>query len=230
MSNRMANRTSNGSRRPSPRGGFLVLAPRRDLCLDYANTLGWRGSAPAETLHGLPDLVKWCAASGGLLAGAIDAGGDWGGAAWCERRPAEAAAIFNRAIAIRESIYRIFHAIASGGAPADHDFDQDLTDLNRALQETPARSALQRAASGFGWRVELKRPASAPALLAPALWSAGDLLAGAHLERVRECANGECLWLFLDESKNGTRRWCSMSACGNRAKAHRHYARLKGGG
>jgi predicted RNA-binding Zn ribbon-like protein len=46
---------------------------------------------------------------------------------------------------------------------------------------------------------------------------------------VRECANDKCLWLFLDDSKNGTRRWCSMSACGNRAKAHRHYARLKRG-
>ena len=65
------------------------------------------------------------------------------------------------------------------------------------------------------------------ALLAPALWSAGDLLTGPQLARVRECANDKCLWLFLDESKNGTRRWCSMSACGNRAKAHRHYLRSK---
>jgi predicted RNA-binding Zn ribbon-like protein len=47
------------------------------------------------------------------------------------------------------------------------------------------------------------------------------------LARVRHCANERCLWLFLDDSKSGTRRWCSMSACGNRAKAHRHYARQK---
>jgi len=222
----MANPTSDGNSEPPRRARAPVFAPRRDLCLDYANTLGWRGGASAETLHGLPDLVKWCAAAGGLLAGTIGAGADWGGAAWCARHPAQAAAIFNRAIAIRETLYRVFHAVASGGAPAD----DDLAELNRALKETPARSALQRAGTGFGWRVEPTRAAGAPALLAPALWSAGDLLAGAHLARVRECANGECLWLFLDESKNGTRRWCSMSACGNRAKAHRHYARLKGGG
>ena len=97
------------------------------------------------------------------------------------------------------------------------------------MKETPARSALQRIGAGFGWRVEGSRLTNAPALLAPALWSAGDLLTGPQLARVRECANDKCLWLFLDESKNGTRRWCSMSACGNRAKAHRHYARLKGG-
>ncbi|HVA41333.1 MAG TPA: ABATE domain-containing protein [Candidatus Binataceae bacterium] len=202
------------------RAGALVLAPRRDLCLDFVNTLAWRGSAPSESLHGLPDLVQWCACSGGLLAGAIESGG-----AWAERHPARAAAIFRGAIALRETICRIFHALAGGGAPADG----DLSELNRALKETPARSALQRIDGGFGWRVEGTRLVTAPALLAPALWSAGDLLTGPQLARVRECANDKCLWLFLDESKNGTRRWCSMSACGNRAKAHRHYARLKGG-
>jgi predicted RNA-binding Zn ribbon-like protein len=202
------------------RPAALVLTPRRDLCLDFANTLAWRGSAPSESLHGLPDLLRWCAASGSLLAGAIEGSGTW-----AEQHPAQAAAIFRGAIAIRETTYRIFHAAASGSAPAD----DDLSALNRTLKETPARSALQRIGAGFGWRVEGKLPAIASTLLAPALWSAGDLLTGPQLARVRECANDKCLWLFLDESKNGTRRWCSMTACGNRAKAHRHYARLKGG-
>ena len=196
------------------------MAPRGDLCLEFANTLAWRGSAPSESLHRLPDLVQWCASSGGLLAGAIE-----GSENWMERHPAEASSIFRGAIAIREVIYRIFHTVAGAGAPADG----DLSELNRALKETPARSALQRIDGGFGWRVEGIRRATVPALLAPVLWSAGDLLTGPQLVRVRECANDKCLWLFLDESKNGTRRWCSMSACGNRAKAHRHYARLKSG-
>src|SRR5512146_1735103 len=87
------------------RAGALVLASRRDLCLDFANTLAWRGSAPSESLHGLPDLVRWCASSGGLLAGAIDVNANW-----AERHPARAATIFRGAIALREAIYRIFHA------------------------------------------------------------------------------------------------------------------------
>jgi predicted RNA-binding Zn ribbon-like protein len=208
------------------RAGALVLAPRRELCLDFGNTLAWRGSTPSESLHGLPDLVKWCASSGSVLAGAIaDSGTNGTNGTWADRHPAEAAAIFRGAIALRETVYRIFHAVASGNTPADG----DLSELNRALKETPARSALQRIGGAFGWRIEGKPRATASALLAPVLWSAGDLLAGPQLTRVRECANSKCLWLFLDESKNGTRRWCSMSACGNRAKAHRHYARLKGG-
>ena len=70
---------------------------------------------------------------------------------------------------------------------------------------------------------------AALALLAPVLWSAGDLLAGARLDRVRRCANPECGWLFLDDSRVGKRRWCSMQSCGNRAKAKRHYHKSREG-
>ena len=54
------------------------------------------------------------------------------------------------------------------------------------------------------------------------------VLAGPRLPLVRQCNNERCLWLFVDDSKSGTRRWCSMASCGNRAKAHRHYARRRG--
>ncbi|HEY1176305.1 MAG TPA: CGNR zinc finger domain-containing protein, partial [Phytomonospora sp.] len=47
-----------------------------------------------------------------------------------------------------------------------------------------------------------------------------DLLEG-RTERIRKCANPDCLLWFLDVSKNGRRRWCSMEGCGNRAKAER---------
>ena len=63
--------------------------------------------------------------------------------------------------------------------------------------------------------------------LAPVLWSAGDLLTGGKLDKVKRCANPECGWLFLDDSRAGKRRWCSMQSCGNRAKAKRHYHRSR---
>jgi predicted RNA-binding Zn ribbon-like protein len=46
-------------------------------------------------------------------------------------------------------------------------------------------------------------------------------------DRIRVCAHEACVLHFFDTSRNGTRRWCSMAACGNRAKAFRHYARTK---
>jgi predicted RNA-binding Zn ribbon-like protein len=198
----------------------LVLAPRRDLCLDFVNTLAWRGSSPSESLHTFADFAAWCASSGAVLAGALE-----DPAAWSVLHPARASTVFREAIEMRETLYRVFHAVAAGGSPDA----RDLSIVNRWLERAPRRKSLQMTGSGFGWAVDGARFTEAAALLAPVLWSAGDLLTGNQLKRVRECANSNCLWVFLDESKNGTRRWCSMSACGNRAKAHRHYTRKKAG-
>ena len=59
------------------------------------------------------------------------------------------------------------------------------------------------------------------------LWEAADLLTSDRLAQVKLCAGEDCGWLFLDASRNQSRRWCSMSDCGNRAKAKRYYRRHK---
>lgn len=135
-----------------------------------------------------------------------------------------AAAAFGEMLAARELIYRLFSTLAADGTPAE----ADLRALSQALTQIPARTAVAQVPSGYAWSVPPAEPA-ASALLIPILWSAGDLLVSRRLDRVRQCANAQCLWLFLDDSKSGNRRWCSMSACGNRAKAHRHYIRRKRG-
>jgi predicted RNA-binding Zn ribbon-like protein len=175
---------------------------RPDLCLEFANTRYWRGqSAPTETLSGPADL-----------------------AAWAKAPKAPSAKEFEQAIALRETLYRLFDAQAQGKAAQV----RDLEAFNQVLAQAPTRKALKRSRSrsGYEWDVD-SRSGTALALLAPVLWAAGDLLAGPRLDRVRRCANPECGWLFLDDSRAGKRRWCSMSACGNRAKARRHYHKGK---
>jgi predicted RNA-binding Zn ribbon-like protein len=174
---------------------------RPDLGLDFANTRFWRGSAEStETLRNPDDLRAWCRSEG------------------LPDRPWDEAALAD-ALALREAVYRIFAAAAAGAGPAEGDLER----LNAALAAAPARTRLRRRDGGYDWAVE--RLATAP--LAPVAWSAADLLTSPRLARVRLCANEKCRWVFLDDSKSGNRRWCSMSACGNRAKAHRHYARRK---
>ncbi|HXY99583.1 MAG TPA: CGNR zinc finger domain-containing protein [Stellaceae bacterium] len=198
-----------------------IAAPAEELCLDFANTRYWRGTAqPREELAGLGELLGWCAAKAGLPDAERDAL-----ALWASTEAAAAAALLAEALALREALYRLFHAIAAKTAPAA----ADLLRLNGALAHTTPRRAVEPRADGFGWRVAAGE-AGAVRLLTPVLWSAGDLLVGKRLAKVRHCANPDCQWLFLDDSKSGNRRWCSMSACGNRAKAHRHYARKKGAG
>jgi predicted RNA-binding Zn ribbon-like protein len=191
-----------------------IPAPDDDLCLAYANTRYWRGTAtPAEQLNGPDDLLRWAAAAERLPPRMIDLIST----CWRER-PDEAAIGFREATNLREAIFRGFAATAAGRPPSD----EDLAALNAALADAPLRKRMRLG----GWEIGMPDP-SATALLAPTLWSAADLLVGRQLQRVRQCANPDCGWLFLDNSKSGNRRWCSMSACGNRAKAHRHYLRRK---
>jgi predicted RNA-binding Zn ribbon-like protein len=187
------------------------------MCLDFANTLAYRGSSPTESIHTFADLIRWCGDTCSIPPSIVHQF-----RAWTDKHPKRAADAFGEAIEIRETIYRIFHELASGAYPDDRDLDS----LNRALRDAPLRTNIQPTTAGFGWRVEESKM-SASSLLAPVLWSAGDLLAGPQLAKLRECSNEKCLWLFLDDSKTGTRRWCSMQACGNRAKASRHYLRQK---
>jgi predicted RNA-binding Zn ribbon-like protein len=189
-----------------------------DLCLGFANTRYYRGSEPpTETLGDLNALLAWCRSSIGLTV----AGERALRRAW--REDAAGAAVLREALDLRELIYRIFFCTAEGKAPGVADLDA----VNGALEAAPDRIGIARSGSGFAWRVGATAGPSIPALLAPVIWSAANLLTSPRLPRVHHCANERCLWLFLDDSKSGTRRWCSMSACGNRAKAHRHYVRHK---
>jgi len=203
---------------PDPTPIALMAAPREATCLDYANTRMYRGSAaPVEQFSEWPALLGWIAGTGALPAEAAA-----GLRAWADADPEGATALFASAIALRELVYRVFSAVASGAPVAE----ADLAALNRALAAAPPRARLARLGGAYVWRIE-QVGLSAPALLAPVLWSAADLLVQAPHRRIRQCANPQCLWLFIDASKNGTRRWCDMAACGNRAKAQRHYLKSK---
>ncbi|WP_460726256.1 CGNR zinc finger domain-containing protein [Nocardia heshunensis] len=96
-------------------------------------------------------------------------------------------------------------------------------DLNKVLSHGRIRRALTP--DGPADMPEVANPAQLPG------WLAADnllhLLASAP-DRIKQCAHPHCVLFFLDTSKNGTRRWHSMAACGNRAKATRHYARKIG--
>ncbi|KER73268.1 hypothetical protein HR51_11905 [Burkholderia cepacia] len=197
---------------PSVTMDCLIPAPPETLSIDFANTLYWRGSdPPTETFGTMDDLLAWCREQAGVPAGLAEA---------CRARGEEEGgpAMLTRALALREALYRLFHAQAEQREPqAD-----DLALLGGFLAEAAPRVALARIDGGYAWRIGEGR-ATLAGLLSPVLWSAIDLLGGARLAKVKRCANDACQWLFIDDSKNGSRRWCSMSSCGNRAKAYRHY-------
>jgi predicted RNA-binding Zn ribbon-like protein len=96
--------------------------------------------------------------------------------------------------------------------------------LNAALAQFPGLLRVQRNAD----RIQAEWTSATDGLeqiLFAVLTSAAELLASDRLKRIRECASADCTWLFIDMSRNRTRRWCDMKGCGNRMKARRHYRR-----
>jgi predicted RNA-binding Zn ribbon-like protein len=191
---------------------WLIPAPADTLSIDFANTLYWRGTdAPTETFASIDDLRAWCGQQAGVPAELLDASRVPG-------RHGDEPAMLAHALALREALYRLFHAQAEQREPhAD-----DVALLGGFLAEAAPRVALARIDGRYAWRIA-EQAASLATLLSPVLWSATDLLGSARLAKIKRCANDACQWLFVDDSKNGSRRWCSMSSCGNRAKAYRHY-------
>jgi predicted RNA-binding Zn ribbon-like protein len=199
------------------RAGTLSLLGGRHS-LDFANTADWHASDhPIEMLTSYPELVAWSVHAGILTEHQSQR--ILGAAA---RRPVDATEVLNRAIALREAIYRIFSAITHGHEPQV----ADLAVLNAELSRILAQSRIVSSSSGFTWDWAGGDDAL-DRMLWPVVHDAADLLTSEGLERVGQCADGRCGWLFLDTSRNRSRRWCSMEDCGNRAKARRHYERSR---
>jgi predicted RNA-binding Zn ribbon-like protein len=201
------------------RDGYQFELSGGHPALDFANTVS-RRIAPEddhERLTHYGRLVSWAEQAGLVTTRDGERLRTEAGA-----RSRAAAAALRRAVALREAIFGVFVAIARGEpTPA-----AALDAVNAALPSAMAALRVSAERSGFAWRFAHDGTDLAP-MLAPILRSAADLLTSGDLVRVRECGADTCFWLFLDGSKNGTRRWCDMKVCGNRAKARRHYQREK---
>jgi predicted RNA-binding Zn ribbon-like protein len=184
------------------------------LCLDFANTVHCYGCADlGEYLNTYHDLVAWSRHVGTISDDE---------AKTLSRRaaghPAEAKSAHRRAIELREAIYRIFTIALEGQSPAQ----DDLAIFNNYLAEAMMGSQIIKIQDGFNWDWT-GNIAKLDWLLNPIIRSAADLLVSEEFRRVKKCADPICGWLFLDISRNRSRRWCDMADCGNRAKASRFY-------
>jgi predicted RNA-binding Zn ribbon-like protein len=184
-----------------------------DVSMDLVNTASARtGPELKDKLRTYDDLVTW--AERVHLAGERRAERLRRAAA---HDPAEAEAVLGRAKDLREVIYRVF--------TADPPEATDLDALGRAAADAAAARRLRSTADGyvFAW----PESDALDQLLWPIALSAAELLTSEDRVRVKECAADTCNWLFLDRSRNRSRRWCDMKDCGNRAKARRYLARKR---
>lgn len=188
-----------------------------DPSLDFVNTVTRRlTSHPIEFLRDFDSLLAW-----GLHAGLLSAAEQE--AAAIAGAPARIArSVHRRALVLREALYVIFEACA--------DARQLPGEALGALEADVARAAKVRRLVADGPVASWSWPREdASLVLARVAFAAAELLTAARIGTVRRCAGAAdgCGWLFLDESRGRTRRWCSMEMCGNRAKVRAHYRRTR---
>ena len=199
---------------PPAREPFSFNAGR--LCLDFVNTVRFRPvSERLELINTYEDLLGWARQATIITPGEAAAL-----AAAARKHGRSAVDALSGTRALRESIYAIVSCRAAS-LPAP---EADLRTLNRAVGRAMAHARLVPAGSRFEW----SWPDSAPDLDRISWWvarSAAELLTSSDLTFVRECASYDCGRLFMDGTKNRSRRWCDMRTCGNRAKSRRHHER-----
>lgn len=126
----------------------------------------------------------------------------------------EAAAVRREIERFRGVLERILTDEAQGRGASDDDLDR----LDRVLSRAGAARGLVPTVRGYGWGWR-RDPGPVIRRLFPAAWSAAQLLASDDRHRLK-CCDG-CGRLFIDQSRNRSRRWCDMGACGNRTKVRR---------
>lgn len=203
---------------PDRHAGNLKLIAGH-VSLDFINTVDWHRSAqPHEWLTGYEELVAWSAHAGVVTPHEAEQL-----RALAAERQTLAAAVVDRAITVREALYRIVLARLAQQAPDE----ADLAVLTTAYVELVQRRRLAATHDRLTWAIAVTADAL-DSMLWPVLHAAVALLTSTELQLVRMCADERCGWLFLDTSRNHRRRWCAMEDCGNRAKARRHYRRSQG--
>lgn len=186
-------------------------------CLDFANTVDGRAQADhIEHLYEYGDLVRWS-----TYARLIEPGMGRDLDALARAQPDAAAVSFAGGIELREAIHRVFAGLSRGHTPATG----DLARIRQCYTAAIAASALEPDGDRFGWVLpggHLDR------VWWPAATAAIELLTAGPVNRVKVCASTRgCDGLFLDTSKNNSRRWCRMEDCGTEAKIHRQTDRRR---
>jgi len=191
------------------------------LALDLLNTWRFNADQPLDLLQSPEDLIIWLTAAG------LPDGAD---CAELSSSPPNRRILLDETLWLRQDILLIVQSLVAGELPPPYTVDA----LNRILTENGTSFRLDSLTippegdqeEGMEGQLVLnvhEHISSVLGVLQPIALSAARIVTEANPTRIRQCASSNCMYWFLDTSKSGRRRWCSMSRCGNRAKVAKHY-------
>jgi len=188
------------------------------LGLNFLNTQNWIHSGePEEMLNRYDDFLLWS-----FEAGVISADEREVLSARAAADPAQAALALRAIHEIRSALYKIIARLIEAQQPDPRDLER----FNMALKGALSHRRIEFASPAMRWTFQAE-PLPFEYPLWPVLLAAADFLASTDTARVHMCANPTCGWVFLDRSRNGTRKWCSSTSCGNRLRVRQYYARKR---
>jgi predicted RNA-binding Zn ribbon-like protein len=195
--------------------GFLFVG--NHLALDFLNTRLVLAEGPKDLLPDVDALVRWLVASGLLTWPKGKAlARNW-------RDTPQAAVLLRELVGFRERLRAVVVRQEAGFSASDAFIDK----LNSLLKQHPSVIALQRKGEKLGLETafELEKPHD---VWAPIAIAVAELLSDVSPVRLRKCE--ACIVHFLDTSKKGSRRWCSMNICGNKIKVAAYQKRRRAAG
>jgi len=200
------------SKDTAEKGGFLFLG--NQLALDFLNTRPLIGGEPVELLPTFTSVLRWFQTAGLLTSRqAATLRSEWEGSLRVNRFADDLRAFREK---LRQQV-----VAWEGGASLNR---STASTLNRTMALHPIHTQLRQA--GRSWVREFAfYPKTPEDLFAPLAHEAAKLFTDVDPSRVRKCDS--CVLHFLDTSKKGTRRWCSMQLCGNRLKVAAYAARQR---
>jgi predicted RNA-binding Zn ribbon-like protein len=203
---------NNGSRQSGAGRIYELVAGHP--ALDLVNTLDWRfrEGSPEELLTSYADVLSF--------TGQVELMSSPQVRRLARSTPnAAAARVLATVKELREAAADVLYTWLDGRTPSP----AVLKKLDGLFKEAADHQHLRWSESHMEWEFP-PSPASPELPLWLLTASTKQLVTSPQMQMVRECGNSECRWLFLDTSKNHTRRWCDMKICGNRMKARRFKA------
>ena len=187
----------------------------KQKAIDFINTVDWRGREhPKEYIKNYTDLIDWADHTE-----LIDQTKAVTLREKASNDPLGASEIHQRTITFREAAYRTLYQISINDNPDTE--DKSLIEVEMRKMYSQTRLDLS------GNKLDLIDEENLDHILSIIVKETIELLTSDEVARVKRCQSDECGWLFIDTSKNNSRKWCRMKSCGNRAKARRHYSRSK---
>ena len=185
-------------------------------CLDFVNTELIEQGRRVDRLQDFADLVGWLEQAQVLsVVQAKQVLHRWG-------QTSKGAGALSEARAFRRVLREMAEGIVHGKRPSAF----VLNKINALLRYHTVDVALVRTRHGLERRASFQ-PRDPIHLLVPVAESASDLLCHGDFSLILKCENPRCILYFYDATKNHTRRWCSMTVCGNRMKVAAHYRRRR---